>query len=234
MKREEQIAETYLKSLGFMDVVFEQEGNIPPDFSLDGTVAVEVRRLNQHSYGEKKVRGLEEARIPLFGLLESCLSEFDKLYNGRSYWVSVRFHRPIGKSSSNRRAILETLSVFLNETAQIPCDIKVTESIYLHIFESQTVEGRVFRFAGGTDRESGGWVLPEFAKNFKYCVEEKTQKIKAYRNKYSTWWLILLDQIAHGFEENEKEEVKAMISTSSSWDKVIVLDSLSGSRVLEI
>jgi hypothetical protein len=36
MNREEKITEAYLKSLGFKDVIFEPDGNIPPDFSIDG------------------------------------------------------------------------------------------------------------------------------------------------------------------------------------------------------
>lgn len=234
MKREERVAETYLKSLGIGEVVFEPNGNIPPDFLLNGTIAIEVRRLNQHSFRNGEVRGLEEASMPLFGLLPSALSEFDSSYEGRSYWVSVRFHRPVGKSAVNKKAITKALTAFLKEPSQLPCDLKATENIRFHIFSSQAVEGRVFRFAGGTDGESGGWVLSEFTKNFNHCVEEKTQKIKDYRDRYPSWWLVLVDHIAHGFEESEKNEVKSMIRSNTSWDKIIVLDSLSGNSILQI
>jgi hypothetical protein len=75
MNREEKIAEAYLKSLGFKNVVFEPDGNIPPDFSMDGRIAVEVRRLNQHFFTKDEVRGLEEGRLPLFKLLpEFCVN----------------------------------------------------------------------------------------------------------------------------------------------------------------
>jgi hypothetical protein len=50
MKSEERIAENYLTSLGFENVVFEPDGNIPPDFFVDDRIAVEVRRLNQHFF----------------------------------------------------------------------------------------------------------------------------------------------------------------------------------------
>ena len=234
MKREEQTAETYLKSLDIGDVVFEPDGNIPPDFLLNGTIAIEVRRLNQHFFTHDIVRGLEETRMPLFGLLESSLREFDSLYEGRSYWVSVEFRRPVGKSNANKKAIVKALTGFLNKPFQPPYDLKVTEKIHFHIFLSQPFEGRVFRFAGGINRESGGWVMSEFTKNFNHCVEEKTQKIKDHRHKYISWWLVLVDQIAHGFDEGEKDEVKSMTCSNSSWEKVIVLDSLSGNRILEI
>ncbi|MEZ4719401.1 MAG: hypothetical protein R2851_25450 [Caldilineaceae bacterium] len=45
---------------GFENVVYEPDGNIPPDFLVDERIAIEVRRLNQNfvdpeGYG-KKVR----------------------------------------------------------------------------------------------------------------------------------------------------------------------------------
>jgi hypothetical protein len=234
MNREEKITEAYLKSLCVKDVVFEPDGNIPPDFSIDGRIAVEVRRLNQHFFTKDEVRGLEETGIPLFKLLESSLSEFDSQYKGCSYWVSIRFHRPVEKGNTNKKAILKALTGFLSRPFPIPCDVKVTENIYFHIFPSQAVVGKVFRFAGGTDRESGGWVMDEFKKNFNHCVEEKTAKIKDHYDKYNSWWLVLVDQIAYGFNESEKTEMKSMISANSSWVKVIVLDSLTGNNILEI
>jgi hypothetical protein len=235
MDRQEKLTEAYLKSIGFKDVVFEPEGKSKlPDFQIDGDIAVEVRRLNQHYFTKDKVQGLEEVAIPMFELLKSTLSECDPLYDGRSYWVSVRFRRPIGKRNTNKKAIVKALTDFLNRPFQLPYDLKVTENIHFHIFSSQAVEGKVFRFAGGSDRESGGWVLSEFTKNFNHCVEQKTQKIKNHRDKYTSWWLVLVDQIAHGFEEREIDQVKSMIFKNVSWAKVIVLDSLSGKSILEI
>ena len=38
----------YLTSLGLGAVVYEPDGKVPPDFSVDGRTAVEVRRLNQN------------------------------------------------------------------------------------------------------------------------------------------------------------------------------------------
>ncbi len=52
MNREEKITENYLKSLDYRDVVFEPDGNISPDFSIDDRIAAEVRRLNQHFFTE--------------------------------------------------------------------------------------------------------------------------------------------------------------------------------------
>lgn len=234
MNREEIIAEAYLNSLGFKNVVFEPDGNIPPDFSIDDRIAVEVRRLNQHSFTKDQVRGLEEDRLPLFKLLQSSLSKFNSQYKGDTYWVSIRFHRPREKGSIVKEAIRKALTDFLSKPFPLPCDVKVTNSIYFHIFSSSPVKGIVFQFAGGTDRESGGFVLDEFKKNFDHCVKEKSKKISNHYGKYTSWWLVLVDQIAYGFDEGEKKEIKSMVRVNLCWDKVIVLDSLNGNNILEI
>jgi len=234
MNREERITEAYLKSLGFKNVIFEPDGNIPPDFSIDGRIAVEVRRLNQHFFRKDEVQGLEEGRLPLFKLLQSCLSEFNPEYKGDSYWVSIRFRRPIEKGPTVKKAIHKALTDFLTNPFPLPYDVKVTKSISIRIFSSQPVDGRVYQFAGGTDRESGRFALAEFKKNFDHCVEGKSKKIKRYYDRYTSWWLVLVDKIAYGFDESEKKEIKSMVSMNSYWDKVIVLNSLNGDNILGI
>jgi hypothetical protein len=64
MKKEEKIAKDYLETIS-NDVVFEPDGNIPPDFKLNQVIAVEVRRLNQNIFKGNKPKGLEQERIKL-------------------------------------------------------------------------------------------------------------------------------------------------------------------------
>jgi hypothetical protein len=61
MDQSEQLAKQYLCALGFESIVYEPDGNIPPDFLADDRVAVEVRRLNQNEMIESGNRGLEES-----------------------------------------------------------------------------------------------------------------------------------------------------------------------------
>ena len=44
MDRSEQVAMKHLLFCGFSTVVYEPDGNVPPDFLVDGSIAVEVRR----------------------------------------------------------------------------------------------------------------------------------------------------------------------------------------------
>ncbi len=44
MNDSERLAREYLLYLGFKSVIYEPNGNIPPDFLADDKIAVEVRR----------------------------------------------------------------------------------------------------------------------------------------------------------------------------------------------
>jgi len=233
LNREEKITKDYLIASGFKDIVFEPDGNMPPDFSIEGKIAVEVRRLNQNFFVGDEVSGLEEDRIPLFKLLEESLKKFNSRYIGNSYWISIWFGRPIPNSKDTQKVIINSLNDFLNNPTPLPCEIQATNTICLHVFESQPVEGIVFQFAGGIDRESGGFVLPEFKNNFDYCMKEKSAKIKEHYNRYDSWWLVLVDRIAYGFSEADQQEIKSMVSINPIWAKVIVLNSLNGNNILE-
>ena len=54
----------YLEYLGLGRVVYQPDGNVPPDFLVGGRIAVEVRRLNENELTESGgFRGLETDRI---------------------------------------------------------------------------------------------------------------------------------------------------------------------------
>src|SRR2546426_401166 len=55
------------------DVVYEPDGNVPPDFLVNGRIAVEVRRLNENVETDEGHRGLEEISKPLNVLVRKAL-----------------------------------------------------------------------------------------------------------------------------------------------------------------
>ena len=78
-------------------------------------------------------------------------------------------------------------------------------------------------------------------KNWKWALVELFDRFNPQyvnpgfcKDKYHSWWLVLVDQIAHGLDENEKEEVKSIVKKNIFWDRIIVLDSWSGKKLLEI
>ena len=65
MKPEESAAQKYLKSLDLGKVNFEPDGNIPPDFTINNHIGIEVRQLNQHFFNGDKPEGLEQLNFPI-------------------------------------------------------------------------------------------------------------------------------------------------------------------------
>ena len=76
MRTSERTVYEHLVSLGMGPVVQEPDGNIPPDFVIDGRVAVEARRLNPHEMVGTTHRGLEETSIRLQAAVSRILSEY--------------------------------------------------------------------------------------------------------------------------------------------------------------
>jgi hypothetical protein len=74
MNESEKSVYEYLTSQGLGTVVYEPDGNVPPDFLVDGRIAVEVRRLNQNEETTEGHRGLEEISKPLHALVRKALA----------------------------------------------------------------------------------------------------------------------------------------------------------------
>jgi len=86
----ERLAKQYLESLALGPVDYEPDGNVPPDFLVDGRIAVEIRRLNQsHEHPDGTYEGLEQRWIPLWQRLRKHLSSLGPSVLGESWYVCV-------------------------------------------------------------------------------------------------------------------------------------------------
>ena len=84
----------------------------------------------------------------------------------------------------------------------------------------------MFHVATISDEDSGGWVLEELERNLRFCIDEKTEKIRSHRNRYAEWWLVLVDQLSYGLSECSRAQFKQHIEISHGWDRVILVDPL--------
>lgn len=235
MKPEEETAEKYLSALSLGPVTYEPDGNVPPDFKVGKSLGVEVRRLNQSHFGRSDVKGLEELSIPLRACLEEVLRSFDKEYAGNSYWVVLNYHRPLSiKLSKLKDEMRVALRRFLDGRGTVPCRIKVSDNLAFRIYPSRNVMDRLFRHAGSSDRNSGGWLVPVYISNISHCLTEKSKKISGYKPRYQEWWLLLVDRMAWGLDVKETQEVSSAISQLGNFDKLIVIDQLGNKLLLEI
>jgi len=186
MKADEDIVDSYLKSLDLGEVVYEPDGTVPPDFLIDGRIAVEARRLNQSYETDGNSRGLEEDSIPLRQSLERLLEGFGPARDDRTWFVFCRLKRPMSACKALRPLVREQLEQFLLQ----PVDasrVSVDAGLEICFAAATTVGGRVFLLGGNTDMDSGGWVVSEILKNMPAYIAEKTEKVAPYRKKYSCW-----------------------------------------------
>ena len=87
MNESEKSIYEYLTSQGLGAVVYEPDGKVPPDFLVDGRIAVEVRRLNQNEDTALGHRGLEEISKPLDALVCEAIAAMGPPAEGTSWFV---------------------------------------------------------------------------------------------------------------------------------------------------
>lgn len=222
MDKHEKIAYEYLKSKGFKDIEYEPDGNVPPDFLVDKKYAIEVRRLNENIIINEGYEGLEEKEIPLYQKVQKVISSFDKSTNG-SCSVWYKFSRPIPKLKTVENELKELFINFLKDDrhrldTRLNCGIEVT------ITKSVINLEKKFYLAGLSDKDSGGYIVELVDKNLRLCIEEKTRKIENVKDKYSQWWLILIDYISFGLDEFDQKELKEHFKFEHNWDRILIID----------
>src|ERR1035438_2127173 len=175
MKDSEKIALFYLSSLG-MSPIYEPDGNIPPDFLVDGKIAIEVRRLNHNEVsGAGRPRGLESDRIALVRSMKEMLPSLGPPKIGNSWFVHYRFSRPVYPVAKLKRAVQEVLVAFRD--GQIDgTRFAITDRFELTLIPSSKVFPDYFVLGGYVDRDTTGWLVPDLEKNIRICVREKSEK----------------------------------------------------------
>jgi hypothetical protein len=227
----EKVACLYLTSLGFKKVSYEPEGKKkPPDFVLDDRIAVEVRRLNQNELFSRagvKPRGLEEVAIPVRNNIQRLLPSLGPPTANVSWYVDIKFGRPVPKWNRVKAVLTQHLKDFQDSPVQNPITIRLFDNFVLKLFRAGPIYPDYFVMGGGTDRDSGGWVVPELERNLKICIDDKTAKISGIRMKYPEWWLLLVDHINHGGEA-------AIRIPPHDWDKIILISPHDHRRAFEL
>jgi len=240
MDDSEKLVEVYLKHLGFADVRYEPDGNVPPDFLADGRIAVEVRRLNQsHDDGNGKgPRGLEEDAIPLGNWIRNYLTGLGPApASGGSWYVFYRFGRPTPPWRVLKQELDAHLLPFMTSANPEPFETKLKcgDKFSIQVFRSPRPKPSFFLPAGYSDQQSGGWLISQIDDNLKLYVTEKTAKIEAFRAKYPEWWLVLPDLIGYGLDDFEQELFFDQLAVQpGGFDRIILLDPRDATRAFQV
>lgn len=235
--RTEQLTSQYLNGLGIGPVVYEPDGNVPPDFSVAGVIGVEARRLN-HNYETPHgaMEGLEELSVRLWQRLRRYLREFAPSRNGECWYVYYKFRRPLEETSKLLPKIRAELLAFMNSPDRCGRGVAVTRNFDIVLERSCIDHGSFFVLGMSTDEDVGGWVMAEVERNVRICIAEKERKIAPYRARYREWWLVLVDHIDYGIDPEDRDHFRNQVMPRilHSFDRVVLLDPRDHQRALEI
>jgi hypothetical protein len=235
MKPEEVSTNKYLRNHYGENVVFEPDGNIPPDFLVNSVYAVEVRRLNQQFFEDDQALGLEQLSFPLANAVKEVLSSYDSQYSGKSYWVNIYYKRPLDRNIRQVKSEMQiALNDFLQSDLALPCTIRVNEKIDLYIDSSDLVSEQVFRIAIEGDDDAGGGVISVYSQNIRHCIFDKSSKINRYKSRYSSWWLYLVDYMELGLSNEDVTNVMSTISYLGEFDKVVIINHAGEFLLFEV
>lgn len=223
----------HLVHRGYSDIVYEPDGNIAPDFLLNGRVAVEARRLNQNKADRFLYKGLEETSIPLAMRMNKLLASFGSAEEGESWYVFYRFSRPIEWDSIETR-LRQVLSEFKQTSSRGKSTLLSSGTIEVDVFRAPRPRDSFYVLGGSSDQDSGGWLLEKLEENIIYCAKEKWQKISNVKSRYSVWWLALVDHIGFSLDDFERELFIERVSIDHEWDKILIIDPHDASRFLEV
>ncbi len=196
VKEEERIAAQFLKNRFGVDPTFEPLGQYkPPDFAI-GATAFEVRRLNQHYFGEDgEAEALEELYYRLKPAIEGTLDKVPYSEGKGSYFWLLSFARPIK---------IEFRDVVQDLTRQARAHYD-TGNQEIKSFESQAVRlelrpasascEKAFRYGCDFDLDGGGCFGDIYPTNICLTLKEKIGKTAEIASKFERWVLVLVDYI---------------------------------------
>jgi hypothetical protein len=222
MKREEKIANDYFISVGFNKILYEPDGNIPPDFLLNDSIAVEVRRLNQHLKQQKIPIPLEELEFKLIPRIRNLLKSFHSPQIKSSAFLTISYGRPLKVD----KKLIADIDKILHE--HIPSinehrEYIIRENLTIRIWPTKSKLSGIYEIGIQSDHDSGGFMVGEMYRSLNIIIEEKRSKIEPYQEKYDEWWLLLIDHMWLGFDEQEIYQLKSLSLVNHPFKRIIVL-----------
>lgn len=233
---EEQVKK-YLCKCGFTNIVYEPDGNIPPDFLVNNKIAIEVSRLNIHYENQEnrqKPYAHEQYFPKVWQGLEQILKEFVSASNSESWYVMFSLAHPFNSWATIKNGVRDVLKHF-KESERLPhTTYRIQNSLEISFLKCGTESKSFYVMGGGSEDEMGCLVISKISRNLKIIVEKKEHKVSTYRYKYSKWWLILVDLISYGnLDSHDLEQFHTLPKIESNWDRILVISPHDSYLVFE-
>lgn len=232
MKFEEKIAKRFLEAKGYKKIVFEPDGKIPPDFLIEDSIAIEVRRLNKHVQQKGKKVPIENLEYSLIRKIRKIIESYQVINFENSILVSLNYSRPLVETQSLKSDILSILDIHTN------CEnekriYQVIDNLSLKFTPFKKKLDSFYHVGAQHDDDAGGFVVANIYDNLEPIIKEKEEKVKSYRGKYSHWWLILIDYIGYGIDPYDMNQLKDLPRIKSIFNRIFIIPPMSPELGLE-
>ncbi|MFD3190123.1 hypothetical protein ACFMPD_07590 [Sedimentitalea sp. HM32M-2] len=213
---------------------YEPDGNCPPDFALNGKVAVEVTRLNKAIEIDRKQINLDSDIRSICDSFTGQLKRFDSKNNTTTWFVRFSLKRPI-----DWRQVRTDLRQFLKQVfheENIPAEpVRISSGFCLHFYQASFEPDIRYRFAGYLDRNNTGWVIPTLADNIRRISSRKFDLTQPFRDTYSSWWLVLENHISFSLAGPiELNELLDALPIIRGWHRILIFDPRHPTKFAEI
>lgn len=211
MDASERQAFDYLRQLGNRRLRYEPEGDgKPPDFAVEGGIAVEVTTLHGTDFRDAKS----------IAIARNAKAVLDSLGAGpgpdASWWVIIDYDHPGVPKKRFEQILRRELGSVRDLRAHGVVNHRC-EGIRLRLLPRSIVgNGCQFMLGSCEPKGDAGQLSEILRKRVDAAIQRKTEKMKVIRALYREWWLILIDYISFGVAE--PFEV-----SEHSWDKIVLV-----------
>lgn len=233
MDKDESRAKLWLQSQGYTDIKYVENTNCqPPDFIIDNSIAVEVRRLNQ-MYGDKN-EGLENIELPLWRSVSSGLATANQPPPGHKVYVIFELHHT---EKQDKKLIVSELQRATNDYIKhiknspdheynSPPNARVKMTIHFICTESACNH---FKLASVHADPKARLVVENSIDNINRCILEKSDKIKDKHDLYTEWWLVLMEHNVFPTalrDPGELQTLKNGLTDTTPWTQIVIVSSI--------
>ena len=219
------LAEKYLRSLAIGDVSYEPNGNQTPDFSIGNQIAAEVRFLTSLTINIHGITGHQK-------ILYDIVKEANKDYYGKHCFICLSMTRPYPEKSVYKQALRSFLTNIDSTRNNEWTDICSNTQISITFFEPSSDCPRII-VGITTDHSQSGFTCSMICEAIKHSISDKNSKtIHRPKHNYKEWWLILVNKIGGGTplpDEYPHYDRAIRESCNGQWNRVIILDGMTGS-----
>ena len=203
----------------------------PPDFVVDGDIAVEVTTIST------------EARRSIVQFFDKLFRALGNAENGRGYAVSIEYEDEkmfeavdeSKKKAELKRCIRQMLKAhYRNPNSGIRpdgrCVVSLLHGITLEIWPWQRLSNHLVEYKYTVYMFmpfKGEIVIPALVENIQAAIDKKSakQSIQERVADYREWWLVVTSPYFHNLDRNDLKIVSNMLVLGAPWKHLIAVSS---------